>query len=440
MTKTTALIFIFIFSYLGVTAQETWLASTQQLLNFVENKGQVVDQKGNSNSSVRFIFADRYFNLQLKESGFSYELFEEKLPQNLTESGLKNTLPMESEDFEQKEGNLQSNRIDVKVVGANAHPQILGESSTGTVLNFYTSNCASEGITGVQSFEKVRYKNIYPGVDLVFSAPDKSTGTTLKYEWIVSPGADASKISLLYEGATAMIPVPGEGFKLLTRSGIIEESKVIAFTAANELPVSAAYHFDKNKISYKIERDYTNTIVIDPNILWTSYFGGNLSEDINNGELAVDKQSKVIVAGSTLSTLQVASTGAYQTTYGGGYHDAFVAKFTTVGKLSWATYYGSSGKDEGHAVATDADNNIYLGGLTTSQNGISTPGTYQASLAGGQDAFLVKFNDSGIRQWATYFGGSIQDEILDLDCDKKGNIYFSGYTVSPDKIATPGAH
>ncbi|MEP7128050.1 MAG: hypothetical protein ABI729_04240, partial [Chitinophagales bacterium] len=237
MTKTTALLFIFIFSYLALTAQETWLASTQQQLGFVENKGQVIDQRGNANGNVRFIFADKYFNLQLKEDGFSYELFEEKLPQNLSESGLKSGLPNESDDFEREEGKLQSHRIDVKVVGANLNAQISGESPTGTVLNFYNSNSTSEGITGVQSFDKVRYKNIYPGIDLVFSTPNKSSATELKYEWIVSAGADASKIRLQYEGATAMIPVPGEGFKLLTRTGMIEESKVIAFTAEKESPV-----------------------------------------------------------------------------------------------------------------------------------------------------------------------------------------------------------
>lgn len=435
-------ILLLLTGYAGnVNAQQSWSSNPLNQLAFVENKGQVVDQQGNQNRDVLFMYADGHFNLQLKRDGFSYELFEVTPPsETMSEAGMKQVADDEFSNLVEDNREMRSHRIDVKLSGANRHAAVAGIDPAETLLNFYTSPAVPNGITGVATFQKVIYRNIYPGIDLVFSAPDKATGSTLKYEWILHPGADASKIKLRYEGAVALIPSPEDGFRLITRIGNIDESKVIAFQANTQLPVAAAYKYDNNKVGYEVAIDHENTIVIDPNILWSSYYGGNLSEDINNGELAVDKQSKVIVAGSTLSTLYVASTGAYQTVYGGGYHDAFIAKFTTVGKLAWATYYGSTGKDEGHAITTDGDNNIYLSGLTTSKTNIVTAGAYQVAFAGYQDAFVAKFDASGIRIWATYLGGSIQDEILDLDCDKKGNLYFAGYTISPDQIATPGAH
>lgn len=434
-------ILLLLCNFFGVNAfsQETWPVNSFRQLAFVENKGQVIDQAGQLNKEVLFIYADDRFNLQLKKDGFSYELFEVTNENTgMPESGIVQQNLTRLENFMQDKSTLHSCRIDVKFSVASQKTEITGSSATGTLFNFYTDS--KKPVTGVEAFKKVTYKNIYPGIDLTFNAPDNTLGTVLKYEWTLHPGADASKIKLKYYGASALMPVPGEGFRVLTGAGIIEESRVIAFTDANKENVSADYIFQNNMVGYNIARDIRHTIIIDPNIVWSSYYGGNLSEDINNGELAVDKQGKVIVTGSTLSTLYVASSGAYQTNYGGGYHDAFVAKFTSAGKLSWATYYGSSGKDEGHAITTDGDNNIYVAGLTTSQNGISTAGAYQVSRSGFQDAFLVKFNAAGLRIWATYLGGSIQDEILDLDCDKKGNIYFSGYTISPDNIATPGAH
>lgn len=426
-----------------------FIAGGQQLANrisfsekgFIENKGQVIDQHGKANDQVRFIYANGLFNLQLKANGFSYELFEIVNSEGGTpESGVQQkdndglTFLNDDHTF------LRSHRVDVKLAGANASPEIVADQITEAAFNFYTAGLSESGVTDVHSYNRVTYKNIYPGIDLVFSAPNTEYESALKYEWILHPGADASRIKLQYSGATALSPVPGGGFQLLTASGTIEESNVIAFVQDDQTPVEAAYRFDGKNVSYNISSLKNKTVVIDPNIIWSTYYGGNAGEDIQNGEMNVDKQGKPLITGSTASTQYIASTGAVQTSYGGGYHDAFVAKFTPAGKLSWATYYGGTDKDEGEAVVADGSNNVIAAGLTTSHAAISTTGAYQVNIGGGQDAFVVKFNSSGVRLWATYFGGSIQDEILDLDCDALGNIYYGGYTISPDKIATPGAH
>ncbi|MBP9883319.1 MAG: SBBP repeat-containing protein, partial [Chitinophagales bacterium] len=441
MRKLTLLACLFTSSLTISFADTPWKASISRNTAFVENKGQVMDQHNRENKEVRFMYVDGLFNLQLRKTGFSYELFTiDEKKASFPESGFADNEDKAFRNFVDDQSTMRCHRIDVTLVGANPAAEITGEEATGIIYNFYTDRTGTQGATGVASFEKVKYKNIYPGIDLVFFAPDQSADSFLKYEWIVHPGADASKIKLQYDGAISFLPDADGGFKLYAASGIINESKVIAFRADDRSSVPAQYQFNHNTVTYKIKRDKENTIVIDPNILWSSYYGGELSEDVNNGELAVDKQSKVIIVGSTFSNMYIATNGAFQTSFAGGYHDAIIAKFTTAGKLSWATYYGASGKDEGHAITTDNDNNIFIAGLTTSQTVISTPGAFQTQLGGYSDAFVVKFNANGIRLWGTYLGGSIQDEILGMDCDKNGNLYFTGYTVSPDHIATPGAH
>src|SRR5690606_20259205 len=74
----------------------------------------------------------------------------------------------------------------------------------------------------------------------------------------------------------------------------------------------------------------------------------------------------------------------------------------------WGTYYGGAGDDLGYSCATDASGNVYMAGWTTSNTGtiIATTGSHQSTFGGSSDAFLVKFNTDGIRQWATYYGGS----------------------------------
>ncbi len=418
------------FTYL--TAAQDFSEMDLRQGGFAENKGQVSDQHGIVNSKVKFIYADELFNLQLKNTGFSYELFEVvKKETGFPEAGKTVTHNLTTETDQQ----LRSQRIDVDFLGANSSVDISAKDTTGYYYNFYIEE--DPGITAVKSYRQIIYNNIYPGIDVVFTVTD---GDSIKYEWMVHPGADPSKIKLRYSGATALVPSADGGYQVIGNSGKVDESKVIAFTEDEHLPVEASYQLKDNIISYQLKRDHKNTIVIDPNIVWSTYYGGNLDEDINNGQLALDNQGKPVIAGSTNSTQYIASTGAFKTVYGGGYHDAFLAKFTDNGKLEWATYYGGTQKDEGHALVIDPSNNIILGGLTTSLSGISTSGSHQSVFGGQQDAYIVKFNSSGIRIWATYLGGSIQDEILDLDCDALGNIYYAGYTVSPDNIATPGAY
>ncbi len=426
-----------IFSLIMASTLEAQTVSDLQLNHdyFIENRGQITDQHGLVNSNVKFIYADELFNLQLKPMGFSYELFEVRREETSYESGQAMSSGYNLENISHPEQQLRSHRIDVNFIGANPSVEIFAKNSSRTYFNYYTSEASD--VTLVPGYHQILYKNIYPGIDVVFSAKG---GDSVKYEWMVHPGADPSKIKLQYSGATAIVESENGGYQIITPNGRIDESKLIAFTADTHLPVEARYQFEDNLISYKMKRNNSKTIVIDPNIVWSTYYGGNLDEDINNGQLAIDGQGKSIIAGSTNSTLNIASTGAFQTNYGGGYHDAFLAKFTANGKLDWATYYGGDEKDEGHALVTDVSNNIILGGLTTSHSGMSTSGSHQFAFAGQQDAFVAKFNSSGVRIWATYFGGTYQDEILDLDCDALGNIYYTGYTISPDKISTPGAY
>src|SRR4030095_13084956 len=101
---------------------------------------------------------------------------------------------------------------------------------------------------------------------------------------------------------------------------------------------------------------------------------------------------------------------------------------------------GGTEKDGGHAINSDALNNIFVGGNTYSSSGIATPGSHQPVFGGQMDACIGKFTPDGIRVWVTYLGGSgYGDQIDDVVCDAVGNVYFTGYTGSLDGIATSGA-
>src|SRR5690606_12750017 len=118
--------------------------------------------------------------------------------------------------------------------------------------------------------------------------------------------------------------------------------------------------------------------------------------------------------------------------------DAYLVKFNSAGVRQWATYYGDSDGEYGSSCATDGSGNVYLAGRTQSANNIASGG-HQNTYGGGQyDAYLVKFNSAGLRQWATYYGGSSTDYGNSCNTDSNGNVYLSGYTNSTTDIASGG--
>ena len=171
---------------------------------------------------------------------------------------------------------------------------------------------------------------------------------------------------------------------------------------------------------------------------WGTYYGGS-NWDFGMS-VAVDGSGNVYLGGSTGSTNAIATTGSHQSSFGGGKSDAFLVKFNSSGVRQWGTYYGGRNNDEGNSVAVYGSGNVYLGGWTYSTNAIATTGSHQSSYGGDWDAFLVKFNSSGVRQWGTYYGGSDDDYGNSVAVDGSGNVYLGGETGSTNAIATTGSH
>ncbi len=181
--------------------------------------------------------------------------------------------------------------------------------------------------------------------------------------------------------------------------------------------------------------------------LWGTYYGGSGVED--GGSCAVDQAGNVFLVGETTTNTGsvVATPGSFQPVHGGGGYDDFLVKFDANGVRLWATYYGGDGSENIQECSVDQLGNVYFVGATDTQTGtsIASPGCHQ-SINGGvypsMDAFIVKFNNNGIRQWGTYYGGSGTENPYNSAVDALGNVYMCGETnsYSGTIIATPGSH
>lgn len=170
--------------------------------------------------------------------------------------------------------------------------------------------------------------------------------------------------------------------------------------------------------------------------LWGTYISNAYSLAVS-----CDRYANVFMGGSTVNQY-IATQGAHQTTYNnvGGYPDGFIAKFNSAGTRLWATYYGGESEDYILGMRCDTANNLYISGATLSTNGISSTGAIQKDNAGAYDAFIVKFTNSGTREWATYFGGSEHDRGEGIALDSAANVYVGGGAFSSSGISTSGAH
>lgn len=168
------------------------------------------------------------------------------------------------------------------------------------------------------------------------------------------------------------------------------------------------------------------------NRLYGSYYGG-LGEDYL-GNVVSNTLGEVFISGSssTNSGTAIASPVSYQSTYGGGTYDLFLAKFNSFLIRQWGTYYGGAGNDEMGYCAVN-NTGIFISGRTTnaSQSVLTTSCSYQATYGGGfTDACLAKFDFTGNRIWSTLLGGSGTEDSPSLSCDLINNINLTGATNS----------
>jgi hypothetical protein len=177
--------------------------------------------------------------------------------------------------------------------------------------------------------------------------------------------------------------------------------------------------------------------------LWGTYYGGSGNE--YGHSCITDPLGNLYLVGETTTSSGtiIATSGSHQQLIGGGI-DGFLVKFNSNGVRQWGTYYGGTGTDKVVASAYIGSGHIYIAGATDSNGAsvITTQGSHQPINNGASDAFLVKFNNNGVREWGTYYGDLGSEYSNSVKTDSFGNIYLAGTTNSNSSlnIATVGAH
>jgi PKD repeat protein len=414
------------------------LLKGQPTFGFIENKGQIIDQERKPNMDVKYMLSLPGNNILLKANGFSYDTYIGETKENPSHR-MTDTLLKDKLKYLNKEVIYKHHRVDVEFVDINPAVEIIAQEPYNDFINYYSEN----GQTTVSHFGKVLYKNIYPGIDMEFIAsPGKKK--PVEYNFIVHPGANVGMIKLKYIGADKSQLVD-DRIELTLDHGKLTENIPNSYLKRSRKNVRVSYSKVLPEetdliVGFLLKEsiDPAETLIIDPipSISWGTYFGGTST---GPDYIKLDNSSNVYIVGTTSETTGIATSGAHKTTYTAG-GDGFMVKFNSFGTRLWGTYYGGSGNDQIRGIEVDQTGNVYVVGGTTSTTGIATSGAHKTTLGGAGDAFLVKFNSAGVRQWGTYYGGSDNDDGWAIALDNLSNIYITGTTHSTSGISTAGAY
>ncbi len=165
------------------------------------------------------------------------------------------------------------------------------------------------------------------------------------------------------------------------------------------------------------------TAKLDPNgnLIWNTFLGSaETFQNVSGRSVAVDVVGNVYVTGRSSS-----DWGSPIRPLSGGSFDAFVAKLDSNGVLVWNTFVGSTGMDEGNAIAVDATGNVYFSGDSD-----GSWGSPVRSFSGSIDGFVAKLDSNGQLIWNTFLGGNLGDQVNGMTLDATGNVYAVGSSSS----------
>jgi len=393
---------------------------------------------------------------------------------DLTDAALPGLLKLQAAELKTKSalpsGDIRPTVLLMRLTGANPTAKVIGIEELPGKSNYFFGNDPRKWRTNVRAYAKVRYKDIYPGIDLVFYGNQRE----LECDFVVTAGADSRAIELRFEGSDR-VSVNADGDLLLSANGDeVRFRKPLAYQRGIDhggRATDGSKHFldgryvlrGKNRVGFQLAAyDGSKPLIIDPVLSYASYLGGSGDETGSGTSIAVDTAGNAYVAGTTASINFPVTEAGYQKMFGGespgctsssGFAcgDAFVTKINATGSaLIYSTYLGGSSDDDAYGIALDSSGSAYISGYTASTDFPTTPGAFQTAFGGTTggcnqgfpcgDAFVAKLNPAGSKLiYSTYLGGSDWDYSEGLAVDAFGNAYVTGDTGSANFPTTPGA-
>lgn len=365
---------------------------------------------------------------------------------------------------------IRGHAFRVHFENCNPHVQAAGTGAYPHYENYFIGNNPSRWAWGVRVFRSVKYRELYPGIDLVFEEYEGH----LKYSFIVKQHADPGSIAFRFEGVNKLFLQNGN-LHYTTSVNSLREENLYAYQDINgrKVKVPCSYRLKEQRVSFEITGHYDRSVplVIDPVLVFGTFTG---SQADNFGYTATYDSRGNFYAGGIARDIGYPTTpGAFQTAYAGGVNVGFdfdqgydadisITKFNSTGTgLIYSTYLGGTLNEQPHSLIVNASDELLIYGRSNSPNFPTMPGAFSRTNRGGMDIIVVKFNSAGTALLAsTFIGGSSDDGVNivmsprsyfslkynyaddargEINVDDTGNVYVVSSTQSVDFPVTTGA-
>lgn len=282
-------------------------------------------------------------------------------------------------------------------------------------------------------FAAVAYRDVYPGIDIVWQQNERR----LQYDFHVAPGADPARIRIAFDEISDLKLEAGGDLTLITSHGTASFARPYAWQDIDgeRRDVSVAFALrDDASVGFSLgEWDDTRPLVIDPVISYSSYLGGDGTDEAV--AMSTDADGNIYIAGVT------DSADIFTGSLSSGPHtpqaqDVYVAKLAPDGTLQYLTYLGGESVDRVRAIAVDPSGSVYVAGTTESEGFaiLRSLGGLTGNYQGNGDGFIARLNPEGELSFSSYLGGERGDNASAIALDEELNVYIAGSTASDDFV------
>ncbi|HCM75127.1 MAG TPA: PKD domain-containing protein [Cytophagales bacterium] len=358
----------------------------------------------------------------------------------------------------------------VNVNFLNSNPDAVPKASNRykAYYNYFLGSDPTRWASKVYAYEEITYASLYNGIDLKLF----TRGHNIKYDFVVSPGADPDQIKIVYAGARSLLVKEGD---LIVDGEFAEimEKKPIAYQWVNGTQrfIAVDYALENNQLSFYFPDGYDPCyeLTIDPLIIFSTYSGftadnwGSTATPGENGKLYSAGVTNETTFGGDFPAFNAESqAGPFQVNYGGAY-DVAIFKYDSAGQeMLYASFLGGSDSESPHSLIVNEADELIVLGTTSSFNYPTTSGVIDPTFNGGggvtdhvvrynngSDIFVAKISKDGSQLLAsTFLGGSNLDGLNpsnsplvvnygdqlrgDIITDQQGDIFISTVTSSVD--------
>ncbi|MEO6488324.1 MAG: PKD domain-containing protein [Ferruginibacter sp.] len=372
---------------------------------------EFIENKGQWHSNVNYRGDFNTGSFFIENKGFTVLMHDPKDVQALSELAHGHNSNKETSG---KPLTFHSFVYKVKFLGASSKIVSVPDKPLPTYNNYYLGNDRKEWAAECKLFQAVTYKNVYPGIDVRYYSADNK----LKYDFIVHPGANVAAIAMQYDGPTDLF-VKDKELNIVTPVSVVKELFPYTYQSVKgtKKELDCKFVVRDNIVTFQLKNyDPAETLIIDPSIIFSSFSGSTAD---NWGYTATPGPDGSFFAGGiAFGAGYKVSPGAYNTVFNGGAteddfpgYDIAIFKFSPNGSNRlYATYLGGSGNEQPHSMIVDGQGNLIVAGRSFSGN---YPTTVPAmGPGGGFDIVITKFNAAGSALLGSVkIGGSGDDGV-----------------------------